>query len=57
MYRWRKGEALKSIYKAVELLREADNILASIPEISDEVAMTQLAIRDNVTYLFKEVSK
>lgn len=57
MYRWRKGEALKSIYKAVELLREADNILASIPDISDEVAMTQLAIRDNVTYLFKEVGK
>jgi spore coat protein CotH len=57
MYRWRKGETLKSIYKAAELLKEADSILADIPEISEEVAMTQLAIRDNVTYLFKEANK
>ena len=54
LYRWRASKAHEAIQEAVELLQRVDQILADVPDASDEVARTQLEIRNNVVYLQKE---
>ena len=54
LYRWRASKAHDAIQEAVELLQRVDQILADVPDASDEVARTQLEIRNNVVYLQRE---
>ncbi len=54
LYRWRASKAHEAIQEAVELLQRVDQILADVPDASDEVARTQLEIRNNVVYLQRE---
>ena len=54
LYRWRASKAHEAIQEAVELLQRVDQILADVPDASDEVARTQLEIRNNVVYLQKQ---
>ena len=54
LYRWRASKAHEAIQEAVELLQRADQTLANVPDASDEVARTQLEIRNNVVYLQRE---
>ena len=54
LYRWRASQAHEAIQEAVELLQRVDQILADVPDASDEVARTQLEIRNNVVYLQRE---
>lgn len=44
----------KAIQEAIELLKKADQTLATVPDASDEVSRTQLDIRSNVRYLQRE---
>ena len=54
LYQWRASKAHEAIQEAVELLQRVDQILANVPDASDEVARTQLEIRNNVVYLQRE---
>lgn len=54
LYRWRASKAHFAIQEAIELLQRVDQILADVPDASDEVARTQLEIRNNVVYLQRE---
>tara|TARA_R100000426_G_scaffold24933_1_gene21224 strand:- start:1044 stop:1376 length:333 start_codon:yes stop_codon:yes gene_type:complete len=54
LYRWRAAKKYEAIQEAVELLQRADQILANVVDASDEVARTQLEIRNNVVYLQRE---
>ena len=53
LYRWRASKAHEAIQEAVELLQRVDQILANVPDATDEVARTQQEIRNNV-YLQRE---
>ena len=49
-----KKKNKKAIQEAIELLKKADQTLATVPDASDEVSRTQLDIRSNVRYLQQE---
>ena len=49
-----KRRKTKAIQEAVELLQRADQILANVVDASDEVARTQLEIRNNVMHLKRD---
>jgi hypothetical protein len=49
-----KKKNKKAIQEAIELLKKADQTLATVPDASDEVALSQLEIRSNVRYLQRE---
>ena len=57
LYRWRASKAHEAIQEAVELLQRADQILANVVDASDEVARTQLEIRNNVVFLNREIGE
>ena len=57
LYRWRASKAHEAIQEAVELLQRADQILANVADSSDEVARSQLEIRNNVVFLNREIGE
>ena len=57
LYRWRASKAHEAIQEAVELLQRADQILANVADSSDEVARSQLEIRNNVIFLNREIGE
>ena len=56
LYRWRAAKKYEAIQEAVELLQRADQILANVSD-SDEVARSQLEIRNNVIFLNREIGE
>ena len=56
-YRWRAAKKYEAIQEAVELLQRADQILANVADSSDEVARSQLEIRNNVIFLNREIGE
>ena len=57
LYKWRAAKQYEAIQEAVELLQKADQILANVVDASDEVARTQLEIRNNVVFLNREIGE
>ena len=57
LYRWREAKKYEAIQEAVELLQRADQILANVVDASDEVARSQLEIRNNVVFLNQEIGE
>ena len=57
LYRWRAAKKYEAILEAVELLQRADQILANVADSSDEVARSQLEIRNNVIFLNREIGE
>ena len=57
LYKWRAAKKYEAIQEAVELLQRADQILANVADSSDEVARSQLEIRNNVVFLNREIGE
>jgi hypothetical protein len=57
LYRWRAFKNREAVFTAIELLKDAEAVLADITEMSDEVARTQQDIKSNIVYLFKEMGE
>ena len=57
LYRWRAAKKYEAIQEAVELLQRADQILADVPDASDEVSRSRLEIRNNVVFLNREIGE
>jgi uncharacterized protein HemX len=57
LYEWRAFKNREAVFTAIELLKDADAVLADINEMSDEVARTQQDIKSNIVYLFKEIGE
>lgn len=57
LYKWRAARKYEAIQEAVELLQRADQILANVVDSSDEVARSQLEIRNNVIFLNREIGE
>ena len=54
LYKWRAAKKYEAMQEAVELLQRADQILANVADSSDEVARSQLEIRNNVMHLKRD---
>jgi hypothetical protein len=57
LYKWRAAKKYEAIQEAVGLLQRADQILANVVDASDEVARSQLEIRNNVVFLNREIGE
>ena len=57
LYRWRASKAHHAIQEAIELLQRVDQILADVPDASDEVSRSRLEIRNNVVFLNREIGE